>query len=234
MPGVVHSRRCSAGVPQVGTRDTDADGRRNHRLPGCRGRHQLRYRKRACAVRDQYGCGRTSPVAGQLTAATAGHQHSGEPMTGESTPSVRPGSRRAQLAELPIRRKLLLITLASSAAALAVASGGFLIWDVYQFSIEIRQDMQAQSRIVAESAAPAVEFDDPDVASATLSVLRLRPRVRVGCLYKPAGAVFAQYRQDQMENCPVRPPRVTALGWRDFGVVTSLVSGNDVVGTLFI
>jgi signal transduction histidine kinase/ActR/RegA family two-component response regulator len=155
-------------------------------------------------------------------------------MTGALAPAGRPGSRRGQLAELPIRRKLLLITLASSAAALAVASGGFLLWDVYQFSVEIRQDMQAQSRIVAESAAPAVEFDDPDVASETLSVLRLRPRIRVGCLYKPAGSVFAQYRQNQSENCPGTPPPVTALGWQDFGVVTNLVSGDDVVGTLFI
>ena len=150
------------------------------------------------------------------------------------TPPPRAALRRAQLAELPIRRKLLLITLASSAAALAVASGGFLIWDAYQFSVEIRQDALAQSRIVAETAAPAVEFDDPNVATETLSVLRLRPRIRVGCLYKPAGTLFATYRRDQPENCPATPPPATALGWNDFGVVTSLVSGNDIVGTLFI
>jgi signal transduction histidine kinase/ActR/RegA family two-component response regulator len=149
-------------------------------------------------------------------------------------PTSRPTSRGRQLAELPIRRKLLLITLASSVAALVVACGGFLIWDAYQFSVEIRQDLLAQSQIVAETAAPAVEFDDPDVATETVAVLKLRPRIRVGCLYKPAGTLFADYRRDRTESCPASPPAMTAMAWNDLNIVTSLVSGNDVVGTLFI
>ena len=50
--------------------------------------------------------------------------------------------------DLPIRRKLLLMTFASSAVALLFASSGFLVWDVYQFSVEVQQDTDAQARIV--------------------------------------------------------------------------------------
>jgi hypothetical protein len=40
--------------------------------------------------------------------------------------------------DLPIRRKLLLMTLASSAAALVLASSGFLVWDVAQYRIDLK------------------------------------------------------------------------------------------------
>jgi signal transduction histidine kinase/CheY-like chemotaxis protein len=155
-------------------------------------------------------------------------------MNGVTVPSTSVLASGRGLAHLPIRRKLLLITLASSAAALVVASGGFLIWDVYQFTVEMRQDVSAQSQIVAETAAPAVEFDDPDAATETLSILQLRPRIRVGCLYKPGAALFARYQRDRSDNCPPAPPMTTAMGWNDLDVVTTLVSGNDIVGTLFI
>jgi signal transduction histidine kinase/ActR/RegA family two-component response regulator len=143
-------------------------------------------------------------------------------------------SRSGWFASLPISRKLLLITLASSVTSLTLASGGFLAWDIYQFGVEIRQDLLAQARIVAESAAAAVEFDDRKVATETMSVLRLRPRVRVGCLYKPNGSLFAAYYRNRTEQCPASPPTDTAMGWRNSDVATRLTSGNDVVGTLFI
>jgi len=71
--------------------------------------------------------------------------------TGPPDP-VASAPQDSQFSKLPIRRKLLLITLASSVAALVVASGGFLIWDVFQFTVEMQQDIRAQSRILAESA----------------------------------------------------------------------------------
>ena len=40
--------------------------------------------------------------------------------------------------DLPIRRKLVAMTIASSAVALALASGGFLIWDLVAFRSETR------------------------------------------------------------------------------------------------
>ena len=144
------------------------------------------------------------------------------------------GPRGSQYANLPIRRKLLLITLASSVAALVLASGGFLVWDVYQFIVELQTDVDAQSRIVADAAAVGVQFDDPQVAHDTLSMLSLRPHIRYGCLYKPDGTFFTGYERNANEKCPAAPARVTAMGWRQFDVVTNVITGNDIAGILFI
>ena len=154
-------------------------------------------------------------------------------MTGPSPDAPARGGR-PQFANLPIRRKLLLITLTSSVAALVVASGGFLVWDVYQFAVEIQRDVQAQSRIVAEAAAAGVQFDDPQVAAETLTALRLRPRIRYGCLYKPDGALFAVYHRNETDRCPASPVPVTAMNWNRYDVVMSLTTGNDIAGRLFI
>ncbi len=89
--------------------------------------------------------------------------------------------------DLPIRHKLLLTTLASSAAALALASGGFLAWDIAQFRIEIAEDVDAQARIVADNSAAPLTFRDDQAAGETLAVLRLRPRIDMACLYAAAG-----------------------------------------------
>jgi signal transduction histidine kinase/ActR/RegA family two-component response regulator len=154
------------------------------------------------------------------------------------TPAPPPDAGRTRqpsgFANLPIRRKLLLITLASSVAALTLASGGFLVWDAYQFNVEIRSDLDAQARIIAESAAPAVDFNDSRVATETLSVLQLRPRVRVGCLYRTDGSLFATYQRDRTERCPPTPSAITAMGWNNRDVSTRLTSGNDDVGILYI
>jgi len=145
---------------------------------------------------------------------------------------VRPAKTRFR--DLPIRRKLLLMTFASSAVALLFASSGFLLWDIYQFNIEIRQDIAAQARIVGEAAAPAVEFDDEMIARQNLAPLSLRPHVMLGCLYKPDGSFFADYRREASDRCPSFSPPETRLDRDSYDVVTPLVSGNDVVGTLFI
>lgn len=63
--------------------------------------------------------------------------------------------------DLPIRRKLLLLTLASSATALALASGGFLAWDIAQFRSDLVQDLDAQAAIVADNSAAPPPFATP-------------------------------------------------------------------------
>jgi signal transduction histidine kinase/ActR/RegA family two-component response regulator len=136
--------------------------------------------------------------------------------------------------DFPIRRKLLLMTLASSAAALVLSSGGFLAWDVAQFRSEIEEDVTAQARIIAENSGAALAFGDKRAADETLGVLELRPQVRNSCLYDVNGALFAVYNRNRDASCPGRPPSQTRLGWGQFEIVAPVTIDNDRVGTLYI
>jgi signal transduction histidine kinase/CheY-like chemotaxis protein len=133
----------------------------------------------------------------------------------------------------PIRRKLLVATLASSATALVLASGGFLAWDITQFRQELQQDLDAQAAIVADNSAAPLTFNDTQAAGETLAVMRLRPRVAMACLYK-GGQVFATYYRDAGGTCPRNPPAEGAAGAASYTVVSPVTVAGGTVGTLYI
>ena len=133
----------------------------------------------------------------------------------------------------PIRRKLLVATLASSATALVLASGGFLAWDITQFRQELQQDLDAQAAIVADNSAAPLTFNDTQAAGETLAVMRLRPRVVIACLYK-GSQLFATYHRDGGAGCPPSPPAQGATGRNSYTVITPVTVAGGTVGTLFI
>ncbi|NOT44322.1 MAG: response regulator [Acidobacteria bacterium] len=137
--------------------------------------------------------------------------------------------------DLPIRRKLLLMTALSSVTALLLASGGFLLWDVERFRTTIEEDMQAQARLLSQGVSSALTFGDDRAAAEDLAVLRIRPRVAMSCLYHSSGLLFASYHRDGDSECPLRPPLPSNFGWNPVITVLEPVLVNDqAVGTLFI
>jgi signal transduction histidine kinase/ActR/RegA family two-component response regulator len=136
--------------------------------------------------------------------------------------------------DLPIRRKLLVMTLTSTTVALAFASGGFLGWDVLQFRTQARRDMLAQSAIVAENSGAPLTFGDDRVADQILGALRVRPSVEMACLYQRGGAVLTGYQRDPGSACPGQPPAGSTFGWRAFHIVTPVTVDREPVGTLYI
>ena len=132
----------------------------------------------------------------------------------------------------PIGRKLLVLTLASSATALVLASGGFLAWDITEFRQDLQQDLDAQAAIVAENSAAPLAFNDTQAAGETLAVMRLRPRVVMACLYK-GGQVFATYYRDAGAICPGSPPAPGATS-SSYVVVRPVTVAGEAVGTLYI
>jgi len=136
--------------------------------------------------------------------------------------------------DLPIRRKLLLLTLASSATALTLASGGFIAWDITQFRRDLVQDTDAQAAIVADNSAAPLAFRDVRAATETLAVMRLRPRVSAACLYDAQGQSFASYLRTPQERCPALQQAEAGLGWSRYAVLGNVMLTRDRVGTLYI
>jgi two-component sensor histidine kinase len=136
--------------------------------------------------------------------------------------------------DLPIRRKLLLMTLTSTAVALTFAGVGFLAWDIVQFRSEARQDLTAQAAIIAENSGAPLVFRDDRVAHEILQVLRLRPQVALACLYQHSGTVLTSYHRDGRGRCASQPSDASTFGWLAFDVVWPVVTDRKRVGTLSI
>ncbi len=115
---------------------------------------------------------------------------------------------------LPIRLKLIAMILTTCAAAVILASLGYLVIDYYQTREELERDLHAQAELILQNSLAALEFDDADAARDTLNTLTSKPNIRVACLYQRDAHLFAGYRQDgETEVCPPRAmPEGTRFG----------------------
>ena len=136
--------------------------------------------------------------------------------------------------DLPIRRKLLLLTLTPTAAALLLASGGFLVWDIVQFRSMVRRDVTAQAFTLAENSGAPLEFNDDRVGQQILAGLKRRPRVAAGCLYDRTGAVFTSYQRDLQSTCPAKRPERESFGAQVLEILVPIMVNGRSVGTLYI
>ena len=93
------------------------------------------------------------------------------------------------------------------AAAVVLASLGYLVVDYYQTREELERDLLSQADLILENSFAAIEFDDPDAARDTLNTLASKPNIRVACLYQRDGHLFSGYRQEgETGVCPPRAP----------------------------
>jgi signal transduction histidine kinase/CheY-like chemotaxis protein len=135
---------------------------------------------------------------------------------------------------LPIRRKLFVITLASSALALVLGSGGFFTWDIVQYRREVQRDLALQARTIGENSTAALTFGDPRAAGETLAALRIHPYVDMACMYSTGGALFATYFRGS-GACPTLPADSARVGAEKAILVAPIVfEGNRRIGTLLL
>jgi PAS domain S-box-containing protein len=105
--------------------------------------------------------------------------------------------------DIPIKQKLMIISMATTSAALLLAGIGIVASDSLLFRRDLRRDLSALAQMAADNSTAALEFNDPQVAAETLAALRARTHLVVACIYRLDGAVFAKYaRADARSACP--------------------------------
>jgi signal transduction histidine kinase/ActR/RegA family two-component response regulator len=139
-----------------------------------------------------------------------------------------------QFRDLSIRRKLLVMSVASSAAAVVLAGSGFLTWDIIRFRSDLRRDLTAAVNLLAENSGAPLMFRDDRVAQEILSGLRNQPRIVTACLYDQNGAVFSRYQRPAGAACPAAPVSVGSLGGDALEFVGPVVVDEKRVGSIYV
>ncbi len=104
--------------------------------------------------------------------------------------------------DVPIRRKLMIIVMITTAAALVAAGVGIVVLDSILMRRELRRDLSALVQIVGDNSTGALSFDDPAAAAQTLGSLRSRPHVVDACIYRTNGTLLARYSHNGGFTCP--------------------------------
>lgn len=142
------------------------------------------------------------------------------------------------LQNLSIKRKLMLITMLTSTAALVLSSVSFLIYDLLSFRRQLSQDLMTQAQIIGFNSGAAMAFKDEAAATATLSALTAKEDIVVAALYSPEGKLFAHYSRANGVLPPEVPDRPQDKGYRFQGgyleVFHQVTMNGEPVGTLFL
>jgi signal transduction histidine kinase/ActR/RegA family two-component response regulator len=141
-----------------------------------------------------------------------------------------------RFSRLPVRHKLVAMIMATTAAALLLASAGFLVGDYFQTRRDLENELRSQANVVVENSTAALQFRDPETASATLHALAPNRHIRTACLYLPGGSLLAEFQRDaDALRCAPGPPadgvHYTA---NRIALVTGAVLKGERVGTLYL
>lgn len=111
------------------------------------------------------------------------------------------------LADLPIRRKLNLLALLSSALGLGLAAAVLISFTWTSGFNRAASDLETLARISADNSTAALAFRDEKVAREILRALKAKRGLQSACLYTLSpgeGALFA-YFSNPGADCPMRP-----------------------------
>jgi signal transduction histidine kinase/DNA-binding response OmpR family regulator len=149
----------------------------------------------------------------------------------------RKSPMRVLFDDLKIARKLTLVVLLATAAALLTLGTVFFVYDYVASWRGLGDQLDTLAQIVGENSTAALEFDDVSAGYKVLGTLHSDKQVVSACLYDRKGAFFTQYRRDPKDtvsDCPKQPPESSVVDNTFISTVRPVVSGAEKVGVLYL
>jgi signal transduction histidine kinase len=137
-----------------------------------------------------------------------------------------------------VRNKLMLVVLASTFAALAVAAVALLVHDADTYRQQWLDDLTTQADIIGRASGPALAFNDRKAAQENLALLKIRPKVYGAAIYSPDGRLFATYVNPEAGEMKFPPLTSDSNGHHIQGerlvLFKPIVENNEIVGTVYL
>jgi signal transduction histidine kinase len=95
--------------------------------------------------------------------------------------------------DISIKRKLTVIVMATSAAALLMAGAATIIYERVTFPKSLAQHLASLADVVGNNSAAAILFNDENTAVETLRALKATPNIMMAQIYRKDGRVLASY-----------------------------------------
>jgi signal transduction histidine kinase/CheY-like chemotaxis protein len=135
-----------------------------------------------------------------------------------------------------IRKKLVVVVMATTFAALLVSVGLIIAYDLRNYQRSLVNDLSTQAELVGHMTSAALAFDDPRLAGENLALLRTRPMVAAAAIFDEHGRLFASYAAHGAPGA--FPPRPQAAGAHNDGrhvtLFRPIVENGETVGTVWL
>jgi signal transduction histidine kinase len=142
--------------------------------------------------------------------------------------------------EYSISKKLTRMNMLVSGAALFLACGAFITYDVISIRDGMTSNLSMQAQIVGSNSNSALLFNDPNSTEITLSALSASPNVISAGICMPDGRIFATYQRSRGGRVPALPPipsgeaEAHRFTWSEFILVRQIVFQDKQTGIVYI
>ena len=106
-----------------------------------------------------------------------------------------------------IGRKLMILMMAASTAALLLVCAGLVGYDVVTSKRATAEHLSTLVQIIADNSKAALSFGDQAAASEVLATLKAEPHITAACIYDKQGKPFALYHPNGANSSDVPPLR---------------------------
>lgn len=139
--------------------------------------------------------------------------------------------------DISIKRKLMLIIMTGSTAALLLIAGGFATYEFFTRRDALIHDLSGLADIIGDRSTAALTFDNHSDAEETLRALSARKNIRAAALYDQKGRLFAQYPNQHSGPglFPESPEANTERFAQDqFVIFRQIRLNGEVIGTVYL
>ena len=109
------------------------------------------------------------------------------------------------LRDLSLKRKLMVVMMLTSTAALLLAGASFVFYQMTQFRRDMVNDLTLKAEVIGAQSTAALLFKDPVAATEILGKLGTEAHISAACIYDREGKVFAKYRRPDVAEEFVPP-----------------------------
>ena len=141
------------------------------------------------------------------------------------------------LLDVPIRRKLTIITMLTSSVALLLACAAIVIYERAAFRKSMAQQFAIIADMFDDNVAPGLTFDDPDSMAQTLKTLSADRHILAACVYDKAGTVVAHYQRADIKGdfkFPETRRTSQRFGEDRLDTYQDITLAGEVIGTVYI
>jgi PAS domain S-box-containing protein len=138
--------------------------------------------------------------------------------------------------DLPIRQKMLVMTLLICGTVLCVAIAALFTFQVLNFRSNFQRDTATLAAVIANNSTAAMAFQDEQAATEVVRALQAKPTVVAASLVSAEGSLFAHYgkSEDTRSLSQFPPPGQFRFAGGQLLVTQPVKLKRERVGTLYL
>ena len=136
----------------------------------------------------------------------------------------------------PLKAKLLLLTLSTSALGIALVCFSLATLESRNYRNQMASELDTIASILAEQSAAAVLFEDRGQLNNILKSLQRIETIQLGCIYDTAGNLLSELAQtSNAGSCPdLAMPQPLGFTDNHYQLLAPITVDDDTIGQLFL